>query len=129
MRIYEISNVTDGRDRNFGIGILLLVCYLTAWTHQILSIADVAHLNLLPYQTLGITNQAIVIVTRDVKFLPNSVFRTDILATTPPPKMVWHRELLHHRSFWQMPLQYTGFAQKECNTLIRSIISRKRGTE
>ena len=70
-------NVTDGRDRNFGVDFLLLFSnfYLKS-----LDLPDVFnyrlyHINILPYQTPGISNQALVFM-RDVKMFTS---RTDIL--------------------------------------------------
>ena len=40
MRIHEMFNVTDGRDRNFGVDFLLLfsISILRAWTRLIISV-------------------------------------------------------------------------------------------
>ena len=57
MRIQEMFNVTDGHGRNFGVDFLFL---FFDFYRLIFSITDVSHINMLPYQTPGISNQALV---------------------------------------------------------------------
>ena len=77
MRIHEIFNVTDGRDRNVGVDFLLL------FSHFYLKTLDSSYIyfqlqrviNILPYQTPGISNKAPIFM-RDVKMFAS---RTDTL--------------------------------------------------
>ena len=76
MNFHEMFIVMDWRDRNFGVDLPLLFCWATTWIPFILSSTDVTHINWLPYQTSGISNQALVFVT-DVKICGS---QTDIWA-------------------------------------------------
>ena len=95
MRIHEIFNVTDGRDKNVGVDFLHVT--LCPFLSKELGLAKyfqlqmlVMHINICFYQTPGISNQALAF-TRDVKMFAS---RTDILVksaifdNTPAKKMV-----------------------------------------
>ena len=71
-------NVMDGRDINFGVEFLFLFLdfFLKSLDLLNISITDVSHINMLSYQTPGISNQALVFI-RDVKMF---AYQTDILA-------------------------------------------------
>ena len=70
-------NVTDGRDINFGVDLLLLFShfYLKSLDSPNVFNTDFSQINMLPHQTPGISNQALVFM-RDVKIFTS---RTDIL--------------------------------------------------
>ena len=62
-------NVRDGRDRNFGVDLLFLSFdfYLESLdSPNVFNYRYVSHINMLPFQTPGISNQALVFM-RDEK--------------------------------------------------------------
>ena len=68
---------------------LSIILLKRAWTHLILSITHVSHINWLPYQTPGIQNHALVFV-RDVNIftsLMDILAKSAILDNSPTKKM------------------------------------------
>ena len=54
-----------GRTRsNFGVDFLLLFChiYLKSFSPNIFKLQTVSHMNMLPYETSGISNQALIVI-------------------------------------------------------------------
>ena len=63
MIIQEMFNVKEGRDRNFGVDLLFLFFdffFKSLDLPNIFNYRSVSHIIMLSYQTLGISNQALV---------------------------------------------------------------------
>ena len=106
MRIHEIFNVTDGRNRNLVLTFYnysFSISIYRAWTRLIFSIiTGVSHINMLPHQTPGISNQAVVFM-RNVKMFTSwtdILVKSNICDNTPVEKW-FGQEFLYLETFWR----------------------------
>ena len=100
IRIYEMFNVKDGRDRISGrVDFLLVFChfYLKSLNLPNTSVTNVSHINWLPYQIPGISNQVFVFMKEF-----ENVYVTD-----------WHFGKKYH--FWQHPCRKLVWSENCCN--------------
>ena len=127
MRIHEMFSVMEGHNINFGVDFLLLFFpfYLKNLELPNISITDV---NMLPYQTPGISNQTLVYWEMWKCSRHGRTFWSKVqFFTTPLRKSGSVRDLFYLETFWRTKFLQSGIVFMVVQALHMTFSSVSRG--